>query len=145
MDRKRLTQRFPFLLPMRRAQRKMCFYAGMRFDAYSPKALRASMGALLRLPVIELESIEEILSVSSENGIASYAGVVSGEAARITDVDFSGGALIMVGNEGHGLSAAAVAGADRKIYIPMSEKTESLNAAAAASIMMWESRRRFLK
>ncbi len=114
-------------------------------DAYSPKALRASMGALLRLPVIELESIEEILSVSSENGIASYAGVVSGEAARITDVDFSGGALIMVGNEGHGLSAAAVAGADRKIYIPMSEKTESLNAAAAASIMMWESRRRFLK
>lgn len=32
MDRKRLTQRFPFLLPMRRAQRKMCFYAGMRFD-----------------------------------------------------------------------------------------------------------------
>ncbi len=113
-------------------------------DVYSPKALRASMGALLRLPVIEFSDIEEILETCRKSRIASYAGVVARDAENIRDVDFSGGTLIMVGNEGHGLSAAAINGAEHKIFIPMSAKTESLNAAAAASIMMWESRRKTL-
>ncbi len=111
-------------------------------DIYSPKALRASMGALLRLPVIEFIGIEKILETCRKSGITSYAGVVSRDAENIYDVDFSGGTLIMVGNEGHGLSTAAINGAEQKIFIPMSAKTESLNAAAAASIMMWESRKK---
>lgn len=113
-------------------------------DVYSPKALRASMGALLRLPVIEFNGIEEILSTCRKFGITSYAGVVDKCAESIQHTDFSGGTLIMVGNEGHGLSEAAAAGASHKIFIPMSAQTESLNAAAAASVMMWESRRKSL-
>lgn len=111
-------------------------------DAYSPKALRASMGALFRLPVIEFADIDEILETCHKHEIISYAGVVSKSAENIKNIDFCGGALIIVGNEGNGLSKEAINGVKRRIFIPMSEKTESLNVAAAASIIMWESRRK---
>lgn len=112
--------------------------AGRCADPYSPKALRASMGALLRLPLIMYGSAEEMISAARKNGLVSYAGVLSADSRDIRDISFADGAVIMVGNEGRGLSGAAANAADIRVRIPMSARTESLNAAAAASVMMWE-------
>ena len=60
------------------------------------------------------------------------------DAARIDDVRFEGGGAVVVGNEGAGLSARAAALCDGRVYIPIAPQVESLNAAVAASIFMWE-------
>lgn len=111
-------------------------------DPYAPKALRASMGAAFRLPVYETASLPETLKVLREGGFSTYAAVVDRAAQSVLEADFSRGALLAVGNEGSGLSGETVAACEFKITIPMKGRAESLNAAAAAMILMWELMRR---
>ena len=104
-------------------------------DPFSPKALRASMGTLLRMPV----SMWEDFSVGLKScGLKSYACVVDGNAEKIGGIQFEDGCLLLIGNEANGLSESAVSGSDVRVTIPMSGRAESLNAAAAAAIAMWE-------
>ena len=103
-------------------------------DRYNPKALRASMGALMRLPVIELDNFTKQLSAL---GIPLYACVVHDSATPICNVDFTGGAIALIGNEANGLTDEAISIAT-PVNIPMKGVTESLNAATAAAIVMWE-------
>ncbi len=104
-------------------------------DPYSPKSLRASMGTLLRMPVIVLENfIEDIKAY----GLKTYACVVDNSAASITDISFSDGCAVMIGNEANGLTEQTKALADECITIKMSGKAESLNASVAAAISIWE-------
>ena len=107
-------------------------------DIYNPKALRASMGALFRLPVRMCQSLEKELEICKEIGIESFATVPDRDAYDITKTDFSKGALCIIGNEGNGVSKEVIDASDRKITIKMQGRAESLNAAAAASITMWE-------
>lgn len=107
-------------------------------DIYNPKALRASMGALLRLPVISVPSILPVLQKARENGLPVLSTVPDSTAEDITTVDFSRGAVTVIGNEGNGVSKEVKAFSDRFITIPMGGKAESLNASAAATITMWE-------
>ncbi len=104
-------------------------------DPYSPKSLRASMGTLLRMPIIILEDFAEGIKNS---GLKSYACVVDKSETSITEVCFSDGSVVMIGNEANGLTEAAKNAADEKITIKMSGKAESLNAATAAAISIWE-------
>ena len=104
-------------------------------DPFSPKSLRASMGTLLRMPVIILENFTEDLMKS---GLKTYACVVDKSARSINEITFSNGSIIIIGNEANGITDATKAVADELITIPMSGKAESLNAAVAASISMWE-------
>lgn len=106
-------------------------------DVYSPKALRASMGALLRLPVEETEA-EAALARAKAAGVVTFASTPDTAATPITDVDFSGPALLVVGNEANGVSKETQAACDKRVTIPMAGRAESLNAAAAAAICMWE-------
>lgn len=106
-------------------------------DPFSPKSLRASMGALLRIPVIVCENFVKALS---ESGLSLYACVVSGDAKSLTDVDFSDGCAALIGNEANGLTEEAKA-VCTPITIKMIGRAESLNAAVAASIVMWEMQR----
>ena len=108
-------------------------------DPYSPKALRASMGALVRIPVIIAEDIIPFLKASS---IKSFACVVNKDAEKINGVSFPEGSAAIIGNEGNGLRETTVSGADNRITIPMSGRAESLNAAVAASIVIWEMQRK---
>ncbi len=103
-------------------------------DRYNPKALRASMGALMRLPVIELDDFIGQLSALE---MPLYACVVHNTAEPISKVDFKGGAVALIGNEANGLTDEAIKIAI-PINIPMKGITESLNAATAAAIVMWE-------
>ncbi len=104
-------------------------------DPYSPKSLRASMGTLLRMPVIVLNDFVNDIKAS---GLKTFACVVDSNAKSITDIEFSDGCALIIGNEANGLTDVAKRESDIQITIPMTGKAESLNAATAAAISMWE-------
>lgn len=104
-------------------------------DPYSPKSLRASMGTLLRLPVVITENFAEDIK---SFGLVSYACVVNSNALPINEVNFSDGCIVLIGNEANGLTEETVKNSDFSVTIPMKGKAESLNASVAASIAAWE-------
>ena len=104
-------------------------------DPYSPKALRASMGTLLRLPLVVLKDFATSLK---ESGLKTYACVVDSTAKSATEAELGDGSVLIIGNEANGITADTKALADEQITIRMSGKAESLNAAVAAAILMWE-------
>lgn len=110
-------------------------------DIYNPKALRASMGSLLRMYVAETADLPAMLAEANEAGMLTLASVPSRDAEDIRDVDKSGGVVCCVGNEGSGLSDGAIAACRKRITIPMGGRAESLNAAAASAILAWELKR----
>ncbi|MED9968791.1 MAG: RNA methyltransferase [Ruminococcus sp.] len=105
-------------------------------DIYSPKVVRGSMGAVFRIPFIICDSIADFLSENKE--LNSYAAVVDSNAELLTEVSFDLPCVAVIGNEGNGLKPQTISSCDRKITIPMSGKAESLNASAAAAILIWE-------
>ena len=109
--------------------------SGDSCDPYSPKSLRASMGTLLRMPLIIFEDFVKGIKTS---GLKSFACVVDKDAKSITDVCFKNGSVVMIGNEANGLTDNAKSVANEQITIKMSGKAESLNAATAAAISIWE-------
>ena len=104
-------------------------------DPYAPKSLRASMGTLLRMPVIILNDFVNEIEAS---GLTTYACVVDSDATPITDITFTNGSILLIGNEANGLTDNAKATANNRITIPMRGNAESFNAATAAAISMWE-------
>ncbi len=107
-------------------------------DIYSPKALRASMGGLLRFPVIKTDNCAELLDKLKKNGMRIYSSVVGREAIDISSVNEKGGAVLIIGNEGNGVSEEVLSLSTDFVTIPMKGKAESLNASAAATILIWE-------
>ena len=107
-------------------------------DIYNPKALRASMGSIFRMPVLSADNLSERIEECKALGICTFASVVSGNAEDISKTDFSDGALVVIGNEGNGVSVETQNACDRKVTIVMKGRAESLNAAQASSIIMWE-------
>ena len=105
-------------------------------DIYSPKVVRGSMGAVFRLPFISVESIEDYI-ISNKN-INFYASVVDNDAEKVTDFVFEEPCVLLIGNEGNGLKKSTVELCDKKLTIPMNGRAESLNASAAAAILIWE-------
>lgn len=111
-------------------------------DPLSPKALRASMGAVFRLRLFLAESAEPLCSFLREAGYSLWAAVPGREAVPVTNLDFSGMLpAIFIGNEGNGLTAGTIALCGQKVTIPMTGRAESLNASAASTILLWEMRR----
>jgi len=108
--------------------------SGDSCDPYSPKALRASMGTLLRMPIIICDDLVEAIKNS---GLKAYACVVDSTAMPIESVEFCDGTVVMIGNEANGLTDAAKE-VSTEITIRMRGNAESLNAAVAAAIAMWE-------
>lgn len=104
-------------------------------DPYSPKSLRSSMGTLLRLPIFVVDNVSDFVL---ENNLRSFACVVDKNAESISLQEFKNGDVLLIGNEANGLSDEAKEKATCKITIKMQGKAESLNAAAAAAIAMWE-------
>ncbi|MCQ2480079.1 MAG: RNA methyltransferase [Clostridia bacterium] len=107
-------------------------------DIYNPKALRASMGAFFRLNVINCDDLQKFISQAKALGMTVAASTPSKDAEIITDVDFSGGVISIVGNEGNGVSRETMENASIRITIPMGGRAESLNAGTAAAIIIWE-------
>lgn len=106
-------------------------------DIYSPKAQRAAMGSLLRLPVVRCESLADTLCELKAKGMTLYATTPDSSAEKITDSNMTGGVVSVIGNEANGVSDE-IFELCQKVTIPMLGRAESLNASMAAAITMWE-------
>ena len=107
-------------------------------DIYNPRAVRAAMGALFRQKIVRTNDFAETLKLLSENGRSTYAATLVKESVLLGKDTPGESGCIVVGNEGHGLSEKTIAACDHNILIPMEMGAESLNAAVAASVCMWE-------
>ncbi len=109
-------------------------------DPWSPKALRASAGSALRLPVLRGMAIPVLLAQLKIAGVKIYAAT-SAPTGRTTEADLREPAAIFVGNESSGVPAEVERAADGLISIPMAAEVESLNAGVAASLVLYEAAR----
>lgn len=109
-------------------------------DIYNPKVIRSTMGALYRVPFYYAEDLKQAVCKVKEQGIKVYAAHLEGK--KFYDkVNYTGASAFMIGNESKGLSEEIAALADAYIKIPMCGEVESLNAAMAASILLFEAAR----
>ncbi len=109
-------------------------------DLYHPRTVRSAMGALFRLPITLVEGRELPLLIEAlrRNGRTVYATALGRDAKELGSFVLGAGDCFVIGNEGHGLSEAVIAACNGCAVIPMREGNESLNAAAAAAICVWE-------
>lgn len=112
-------------------------------ELYNPRTLRAAMGAIFKLPTARVDDLPAAIAALRAEGRRVWATALNAEAARLDALDFAEGDCFLIGNEGHGLSDEAIGAADGAVFIPMRAHTESLNAAAAAAVCLWEQARRF--
>lgn len=106
-------------------------------DLFQPKTIRATMGSIYRMPFLETEDPVSFLSRLSERGIRTYAAHLGGtQSYRMQD--YKGPCALLIGNEGNGLTAEMAEQADVLVRIPMEGKVESLNAAIASAVLMYE-------
>lgn len=104
-------------------------------DPYGPKAVRGSMGSVLRLPIFELEALEAL------DGFR-LAALVPRDGVDYREADYSRPMAILLGREGAGLDPSLLAHAELALTIPMLGKVESLNVATAAALVLFEAARR---
>lgn len=107
-------------------------------DLYNPKTVRGAMGALFTQSIVIVDSAAELALELRRQGTHTYAAALHKDAELLGRADLPTGCAIFIGNEGHGLTEGTVDACDSCLLIPMQEGAESLNAAVAASVCMWE-------
>lgn len=107
-------------------------------DLYSPKTIRSTMGASLHVPIVIDESLEDYMAWAKANELTCFTTALDDTAKEVAKTDLTKGLMLVIGNEGNGVSEEAIAKADQNVYIPMPGGLESLNASIAASICMYE-------
>ncbi len=109
-------------------------------DIFNPKTIRATMGSLYRVPFFIAQNLPETIQELRQRGVALYAAHLSG-SVPYCQPSYAGPAAFLIGNEGNGLSQEIAALADTMVHIPMEGSVESLNAAVAAALLMYEVKR----
>ena len=109
-------------------------------DVYNPKVIRSTMGAIFRLPFYPAEDLPGAVMELKDGGLRVYAAHLEGRRTYDGE-DYRRGCAFLIGNEGNGLRQEVAECADCRIRIPMEGCTESLNAAVAASILLFEAAR----
>lgn len=107
-------------------------------DVYNPKVLRGSMGAAFRVKTFVAGEICAAIECLKKVDFKVLAAVPDKSASLITDINLSGRTAVVIGNEGNGLTHEVVDVCDKMVTIPIRGRAESLNAAMAAGILMWE-------
>lgn len=112
-------------------------------DLYSPKVLRAAMGGIFRLPVCVVPDMVSCITALRHRGVRVLAAALDRTALTCGQAGLDrDGTAVVIGNEGSGLSPEVIAACDQTVFIPIAAESESLNASVAASIFLWEMRRR---
>lgn len=106
-------------------------------DLFNPKAIRATMGSIFRVPFVCVEDLAQTILTMQSRGVRTYAAHLSGKNLY-DSFSFPGGTAFLIGNEGNGLSPGIAKLADELLRIPMEGRVESLNAAVAASLLIYE-------
>ena len=109
-------------------------------DIYNPKTIRSTMGSVYRMPFFYTEGLLEVMKQLQERNVKLYAAHLKGEQFY-HQMDFRGATAFLIGNEGNGLKEETAKAADVYMKIPMEGKVESLNAAVASVILMYEAAR----
>ncbi len=109
-------------------------------DIFNPKVIRGTMGSIFRLPFVYVDDLGKLIERFRARRIYTYAAHLAGEK-YYSECYFKGGTAFLIGNEGKGLREETGRLADSYLKIPMEGKVESLNAAVAASILMYEAHR----
>ena len=107
-------------------------------DLYHPRTIRGAMGALFSLPTLTVSDPVGSVAALQKCGYSLYATALTPSACDVRTVEITASTCFIVGNEGHGLPDDLVASADRAVIIPMNPGSESLNVAAASSLLLWE-------
>lgn len=114
--------------------------SGCCVDVYNPKTIRSTMGSVYRVSFTYVDDLPETVRELKAEGICVYAAHLEGSCAY-DKADYRGKSAFLIGNEGNGLREEVAGCADRYIRIPMCGQVESLNAAVAASVLMFEAAR----
>ena len=109
-------------------------------DIYNPKTIRATMGSLYRMPFVYVDDFCETIRMAKAQGIRLYAAHLKGKHTYDGE-DYRQPSGFLIGNEGNGLTQEAADSATDYIRIPMGGQLESLNAAVAAAVLMYEANR----
>lgn len=109
-------------------------------DAYNPKVVRSTMGAIFRVNIVEAENLKETLKEMKRHKYKVMCTDLTA-SKNIYEIDYNK-KILVIGNEANGISKELLDMADEKIIIPMLGKTESLNASVATSIIVYEYVRR---
>lgn len=110
-------------------------------DIYAPKTVRSSMGSLFHVPVLSGVAEQEFIDNAKKAGYQLLVTALDG-ADNLYQADLKGRLAFVMGNEAGGVSASLLQQADKRVFIPMRGKAESLNVAMAAGIVMFEAMRR---
>ncbi len=121
---------------------------GQSVDVHNPKTVRASAGSLFRLPVAQVDDVEHLVEVVATAGVRMVGTTgrddddATTSVVSIDDVDLDGAFALLIGNEAHGLPPEVLARCERRAAIPMQGAVESLNAAVAGAVVLFEAARR---
>lgn len=107
-------------------------------DVYSPKTVRASMGAIFDADICVTDDIKKDITELRAAGSRVFATSLYGETVFLGTFDIEKSDTFVFGNEGSGVTDEVASECDKRVLIPMSGKTESLNVAAASAVVMWE-------
>lgn len=107
-------------------------------DITNPKVVRGSMGGVFRLPIGIVPNVADAISMWNQMGLETYACVADASAEKITDISFNKGSICVIGNEANGLTSETIDACHHSLTIPMNGRAESLNAAVAACVVLWE-------
>lgn len=108
-------------------------------DVYNPKVVRSTMGSIFRVPFCYVENLVEWMKKLNGCGFVTYSAHLQGTS--FYDQDYRKATVFAIGNEGNGLTIELSEATNQKIKIPMMGKVESLNAATASTVLMYEAMR----
>lgn len=109
-------------------------------DIYNPKTIRATMGSIYRVPFLYVDDVEKLISSLHNADVKTYAAHLAGKD-YYDSFSFNEGTAFLIGNEGNGLKKSTADRASAYLKIPMEGQVESLNAAIATSLLMYEAHR----
>ena len=107
-------------------------------DIYNPKTVRSAMGSMFRVKITRISNLASLIDALKENGRRVFAAELTKNSVSLNDMDIRSNDCFIIGNEGHGIPREISDMCTNSVYIPISNKTESLNASVAAAIIMWE-------
>ncbi len=107
-------------------------------DVYNTKTVRAAMGSLFKVKITYVNDLVSFIKSAKACGRRVFSAELSDNAKSLSDMSLSKSDIFVIGNEGHGIEKSVSNECNHAVYIPISNKTESLNAAVAAAVLMWE-------
>ena len=109
-------------------------------DIFAPKTLRASMGAVFCIKTNIVDDTAKSVEELRRSGRRVFAAELRADSVSLDGVELNAGDVFVIGNEGHGIPLDVSMACDESVFIPISPLSESLNAASAATILMWQQR-----